>query len=99
MTFMGNSHCLLVIKVNKMQEKIELRIYKKYAHLLLQPNEGRDLGLYVAVEIPTSDPRFDKARLLTEEIKKKHNDFFFLYSEIKRKYSQTELEAAPLFHM
>lgn len=63
---------------NEMDEKVELRIYKKYAHLLLQLNEGKDLGLYVAVDIPTNDPRFDKARLLTEEIRKKYNDFFFL---------------------
>lgn len=82
-----------------MQEKVELRIYKRYAHLLLQPNEGEDLGLYVAVEIPTNDPRIEKARLLTEEIRKKHHDFFFLYSEIKRKYSKKELDTATLLHL
>jgi len=82
-----------------MQEKVELRIYKKYAHLLLQPNEGKDLGLYVSVEIPTNDPRFEKARLLTEEIRKRYNDFFFLYSEIKRKYSKKELDTATLLHL
>lgn len=82
-----------------MQEKVELRIYKKYAHLLLQPNEGKDLGLYVAVEISTDGPRFEKARLLTEEIRKKYNDFFFLYSEIKRKYSKKELDTATLLHL
>lgn len=82
-----------------MQEKVELRIYKKYAHLILQPNEGKDLGLYVGVEISTNDPRFEKARLLTEEIRKKYNDFFFLYSEIKRKYSKKELDTATLLHL
>jgi len=82
-----------------MREKVELRIYKKYAHLLLYPNEGKDLGLYVGVEISTNDPRFEKARLLTEEIRKKYNDFFFLYSEIKRKYSKKELDTATLLHL
>lgn len=82
-----------------MQEKIELRIYKKYAHLLLRPNEGKDLGLYVGVEIAKNDPRFEKARLLSEEIKKKYNDFFFLYSEIRRQYDKKELDAATLLHL
>ena len=82
-----------------MQEKVELRIYKKYAHLILQPNEGKDLGLYVGVEISTNDPRFEKTRLLAEEIRKKYNDYFFLYSEIKRKYSKKELDTATLLHL
>lgn len=82
-----------------MQEKVELRIYKKYAHLLLKPNEGKDLGLYVSILIPREDPRFDKALKLTNEIREKYNDFFFLYSEIIRKYSKKELEEATLLHM
>ena len=61
-----------------MQEKVELRIYKKYAHLILQPNEGKDLGLYVGVEISKNDPRFEKTRLLAEEIRKKYNDYFLI---------------------
>jgi hypothetical protein len=82
-----------------MKETVELRIYKKYASLLLNPDEGKDLGLYVSIDIPTNDPRFEKARSLTEEVREKHNDFFFMYSEIKRKYSKKEINTAELLHM
>ncbi len=82
-----------------MKETVELRIYKKYASLLLNPGEGKDLGLYVSIDIPTNDPRFEKAKKLTKEVREKYNDFFFMYSEIKRKYSKKEIDTAELLHM
>lgn len=90
---------MVVGEDNDMEEKVELRIYKKYAHLLVGADEGKDLGLYVAVEIPTHGPKFERAKFLTEEIKRKYDDDFFLYSEIKRKYSKKELDGAPLLHL
>ncbi len=82
-----------------MKETVELRIYKKYASLLLNPGEGKDLGLYVSIDIPTNDPRFEKAKKLTKEVREKYNDFFFMYSEIKRKYSKKEIDTAEFLHM
>ena len=82
-----------------MKEFVELRIYKKYAHLLLSRNEGRDLGQYIVIEIPVYDDRLIKVKRLNEEIKSKYNDFLFLYSEVKRKYSRGEIEGAELLHL
>lgn len=82
-----------------MKEFVEFRIYKKYAHLLLSQNEGRDLGQYIVIEIPADDDRLLKVKRLNEEIKSKYNDFFFLYSEVKRKYSRKEIEGAGLLHL
>jgi hypothetical protein len=82
-----------------MTETIELRIYKKYAHLLLQPYEGTEMGQFVSVHIPVGDTKLQKVAELTKQIQEEHNDFFFLYSSIKREYSKHELDTAALLQM
>ena len=82
-----------------MKETVEIRIYKKYASLLLSPGEGKNMGVFVSFEMPTDDPRFEKVRSLNEEVKNENNDFLFLYSEIKRTYSNKELSSSKLLHM
>lgn len=80
-----------------MKETIEFRILKEYAHLLLKPGEGKQLSIVVSITMSTSDPRFERVRELTREIRDKFNESFFFYSEIKRKYSKKELNDATLF--
>lgn len=82
-----------------MQETVEFRIKKKYAHLLLKPNEGSDLGSLIVIETPTSGPRFEIIKQMNEFIKSEYNDYLFLYSVIKRKYDKEELENSPILHV
>src|SRR5688572_5854827 len=82
-----------------MKELHEFRIYNRYAHLLLKTDEGTKLGIYRVIEISRNDPKFDKIKILAEQIRKEHNDFFFLYSNIKRQYTKQELDNATLLHL
>ncbi len=82
-----------------MKEIIEFRIKKKYHHLLSQPNNGKDNGMVFVVTLTRDDPKFEQIRILDKQIREKNNDFFFLYSNIKREYNKKELEAAKLLHM
>jgi|SRR5690606_30695142 len=82
-----------------MKEIIEFRIDKKYAGLLFHPEEGQDLGDYQVIKISKDDPKYEKIGFLRKEIEEKYNDFFFLYWDIKRKYSKKELDVADLLHL
>ena len=81
-----------------MKEIIEFRISNEYAHLLLKQDEGKRNGTNTIIHITKNDPKFEKIRILTQQIRGK-NDFFFLYSNIKRLYTRKELDAAMLFQM
>src|SRR5690606_40107944 len=63
-----------------------------YAGLLFHPEEGQDLGDYQVIKISKDDPKYEKIGFLRKEIEEKYNDFFFLYWDIKRKYSKKELD-------
>jgi hypothetical protein len=82
-----------------MKEVIEFRIKKKYYHLLSQPNNGKDNGMVYVVKLTKDDPKFEQIRILDKQIREQNNDFFFLYSNIKREYSKNEFETAALFQM
>jgi len=82
-----------------MKEFHEFRIYDKYAHLLLRPDEGKRMGIYRAIKILRDDPKFDQIKRLTERIRLEHNDYFFLYSNITRQYAKEELDNASLLQL
>jgi hypothetical protein len=82
-----------------MKEVFEFRIKKKYYHLLSQPNNGKDNGMVYVVKLTKDDPKFEQIRILDKQINEQNNDFFFLYSNIKREYSKNEFETATLFQM
>ena len=83
----------------RMKEVIEFRIKKKYIHLLSQPHNGRDNGMVYVVKLTKDEPNFEQIRLLDKQIRERDNEFFFLYSNIERKYSKNEFETASLFQM
>lgn len=82
-----------------MKEIIEFRIGNEYAHLLLKPGEGKRNGSNTIIYITKDDPKFEQIRILNKQIREKNNDFFFLYSNIKREYSKKELDTATLLQM
>ncbi|EOR96766.1 hypothetical protein ADIARSV_0029 [Arcticibacter svalbardensis MN12-7] len=82
-----------------MKEIVEFRIVNEYAHLLLKSGEGKKTGSNTTIYITKDDPKFEKIRILNSQIKEKNNDFFFLYSNIKRYYTKKELDAATLLQM
>ncbi|WP_276374121.1 hypothetical protein [Chryseolinea sp. H1M3-3] len=82
-----------------MKELHEFRIYEKYSNLLFQPDEGKKTGIYRVIEVERDDPKFEQIRALNEKIKRDHNDFLFLYSNVKRVYTEIELRQAVLFHI
>jgi hypothetical protein len=82
-----------------MKEKIEFRICNEYAHLLLKVNEGKRNASNTVIHITKEDPKFERIRVLDKKIREQHNNFFFLYSNIKREYSKKELETAKLLQM
>lgn len=82
-----------------MKEIIEFRIGNEYAHLLLKPGEGKKNGSNTVIHITKDDPKFEQIRILNKQIREKNNDFFFLYSNIKREYSKNELATASLFQI
>lgn len=82
-----------------MREVIEFRIGNEYAHLLLKPNEGKRNSSNTIIHITKDDPKFEQIRILDKQIREQNNDFFFLYSNIKREYSKKEIETANLLQM
>ncbi len=82
-----------------MKEITEFRIYKKYAGKLFHPNEGKDLDPFQVVEVEKNDPKYEQIGFLTKEIRRKYNDLFFMYWNIKRKYSKKELDTTTLLHL
>jgi hypothetical protein len=82
-----------------MKETVELRIDKKYAHLLLEPGEGRDNEMNIVVEFDRDDPRLGEAIRLRQRFLKEAGEFFYLYPEVQRKYTKRELEEADLLQL
>lgn len=82
-----------------MKEVIEFRISNEFVHLLLKPNEGKRTASNTIIYISRDDPRFEQIRLLSKHIREKYNEFFFLYSNIRREYSNKELDAATLLQV
>lgn len=82
-----------------MKEVIEFRIGNEFVHLLLKPGEGKRNASNTIIHITKKDPKFEQIRILDKQIRKKNNDSFFLYSNIKREYSKKEIETATLLQM
>ena len=82
-----------------MKEVIEFRINNRYANLLLQPNEIKSNSTNTVIYVAKDDEKFEKIRILTKQIREKYNDFFFLYSNIKREYGKKELESSSLLNI
>jgi hypothetical protein len=82
-----------------MREIIEFRINNEYAHLLLKPNEGKRNASNTIIHITKEDLKFEQIRILCKDIRERKNDFFFLYSNIKREYSKEELGQATLLQI
>ncbi len=82
-----------------MKEVIEFRIGNEYVHLLLKQGEGKRNASNTIIHITRNDPRFEQIRILDKKIREKNNDFFFLYSHIRREYSKKELQTATLLQL
>lgn len=82
-----------------MKETIEFKICNEYVHLLLKVDEGKRNASNTVIHITKEDPKFERIRVLNKDIRDRENDFFFLYSNIKREYSKNEFETASLFQM
>lgn len=82
-----------------MKEIIEFRICNEYADLLLKVDEGKRNASNTVIHITKEDPKFEQTRILYKLIREQNNDFFFLYSNIKREYSTNEFETATIFQM
>ena len=82
-----------------MKEIIEFRISNEYVHLLLKPGEGKRNASNTIIHITKDDPKFEQIRGLNDQIREKNNDFFFLYSSIRREYRKKELDTTTLLHM
>lgn len=83
-----------------MRETCEFRVLEMYAPLLFQPGEGKRLSETVRkIEIETSEPRFDAIGKLQAEIQAKSDRSFFYGWNIRRRYAQSELQSADLFHL
>lgn len=83
-----------------MKETLELRINYDYASQLFKVDEGKNLGTSVkVVELSKDDPRYNQVPIIARQIQQKYNKAFFFGWEIKRKYSNKELETATLLHM
>lgn len=82
-----------------MKEIIEFRINNEYAHLLLKPGEGKRNASNTIIHITREDPKFERIKVLEKEIKEKHSDYLYIYSNIKRTYSKTEYESAILLQL
>ena len=82
-----------------MKATYEFRVLEEFAPLLFEPSEGKRLGETVRkVEIEASDPRFDAIGKLQAEIQAKSDRSFFYGWNIRRRYAQSELQSAKLFH-
>jgi hypothetical protein len=82
-----------------MKEIHEFRIMEEYYHLLPQPNNAKYNGVAYVLKIGKNDPNFEKIKFLKEKVRKEYDDFFFLFSNIKREYSKKELDLATLLQM
>lgn len=82
-----------------MKELIEFRVLNKYVELLPKNIERKENGSNSIIKVFKNSSEFVKIGELTEFVREKHNDFFFLYHNTKRKYSKKEIAEATLFHI
>jgi hypothetical protein len=82
-----------------MRETIEFRIDEGLAQRFLDPNLGTPLSDTLRrVVLPTTDERVQQIGELQRAHRKK-GGFFFIYWDVRRKYSEKELQTAELLHM
>jgi hypothetical protein len=82
-----------------MRETIEFRIDEGLAQRFLGPDLGTRLSDTLRrVVLPTTDPRVQQIGDL-QRAHRKNGGFFFIYWDVRRKYSAKELQAAQLLHL
>lgn len=83
-----------------MKETAEFWIKFDYAYRLFKPEEWKkDNGACVFVEIPITDPRFEKVFLVDKEMREQTLSFFLSTWHIRREYSPQEIAEAKLFQL
>jgi hypothetical protein len=83
-----------------MRETYEFRVVEGFAHRLFRPAEGKMLESGIRlVEIASDDPRFQEIGNLQGHIRRECNRSFFFGWDIKRRYSQQEMNSADLFNL
>ncbi|HVG61232.1 MAG TPA: hypothetical protein VNA24_21915, partial [Hyalangium sp.] len=82
-----------------MRETIEFRIDEGLAQRFLEPNLGTRLSDTLRrVVLPTTDERVQQIGEI-QRTYRKNGGFFFIYWDVRRKYSEKELQAAQLLHV
>jgi hypothetical protein len=82
-----------------MRETIEFRIDEGLARRFLEPNLGTRLSDTLRrVVLPTTDERVQQIGEI-QRTYRKNRGFFFIYWDVRRKYSAKELQAAQLLHV
>ena len=83
-----------------MKELAEFRVAEEFAPRLFAENEGKRLGVSIRkVELETTDPRFTQVGELQKSIDATLDKSFFHGSNLRRKYTDEELESAKCFHL
>lgn len=102
MPFTASSLFHLVIHI-KMKEVFEFRIVYEFAHLLFEPNEGKDLGQISksikVVQLTKDDPKFKQIPIISKKVREEFNKSFFFGWGIIRKYSKKELDTATMLRI
>lgn len=81
-----------------MKETAEFLINFDYAYRLFKPEEWKkNNGSIVFVEIPITDPRFEKVFLVDKEMQEQSLSYFVSNWHIRREYSPQEIVEAKLF--
>jgi hypothetical protein len=82
-----------------MRELIEFRILERYAKLFLEPDQGSKLGGSVRrLIISKNDPLYERIGHIDRQLRQ-NGEYLFHGWDYIRRYSQTELQTADLFHL
>lgn len=82
-----------------MRENVEFRIFQDHYDLLSKPNGAIYNGAAYVIKVFTDDPLYQEIGRLDKFVREKYNRPFYGYSEIRRQYTQAELESALLFRV
>lgn len=83
-----------------MKEIYEFRIVEKFSHLLFDETEGNKLSSLIRlVIIEKENPKFDKIGEIDKQLNEQNKKSFFYGWEIRRTYSENEIQTAMLFHL